>query len=231
MRTSYLYAEIWPNGRAYIGQTTIPQHRHRQHIGSIARGAISIEREIATQNGILPRMVILAIFDLDIKYSCGTYEQIVTLTAEKAGFDLIFKDMGWPLDFEALRKTGRTKTPAQQSARKINLELGRRLMTSKRAKKLRGMNTPAQQEGCKRGGSANTPAQQKARSKNGRKIGIKYGAMNGIKSRAKLTADQVREIRERLNSGETGIGLAREFPISSRSISSIKLRRSYVWVK
>ena len=104
-------------------------------------------------------------------------------------------------------------------------------MTSERAIAISQMNTPAQQEGRIRGGTANTPAQRKARSKSGHMIGVKYGAMNGIKSRAKLTAEQVREIRERLNAGETGLSLAMEFPISGRSISSIKLGRSYTWVE
>jgi len=210
MRSAYLYAEIWPNGRAYIGQTTDTQRRHRQHVGDSANGSKSVKKEIESQGGICPAMKILAIFDLDIKYTHGfSYEQIVTQTAKMAGWDLIYEDMG----------------PAAA------LELGSRLMTSERGAALGRMNTPAQQEGRVRGGTANTPAQRKARSKNGHEIGVKYGAMNGIKSRAKLTAEQVREIRKRLNAGETGLSLAMEFPISGRSISSIKLGRSYTWVK
>lgn len=45
--------------------------------------------------------------------------------------------------------------------------------------------------------------------------------------RARLSADDVREIRSRLASGETGAAMARRFRVSDGTVSSIKVGRTY----
>ncbi|TNC05556.1 hypothetical protein [Paracoccus marcusii] len=48
---------------------------------------------------------------------------------------------------------------------------------------------------------------------------------------AKLDAQIVRNIRERLAAGECGKAIASEFEISQQQVSAIKNRRSWAWVK
>lgn len=47
----------------------------------------------------------------------------------------------------------------------------------------------------------------------------------------RLTPEQVREIRARLEAGETGRSLAQEFGVSESNISEIKHRRSFKWLE
>lgn len=46
-----------------------------------------------------------------------------------------------------------------------------------------------------------------------------------------LTTDQVRDIRQRLQAGERGSSLAKEYGVSEGSISAIKTGRSFSWLK
>ena len=94
--TDYLYVEQWPNGRSYIGCTISPERRHNEHISG--RGSFNVEEEIEDQGGILPEMIVLAVFDLKVKYNCGTYEQVITKIAKNKGWDLIYEDiLGRPI--------------------------------------------------------------------------------------------------------------------------------------
>lgn len=47
----------------------------------------------------------------------------------------------------------------------------------------------------------------------------------------KLCAEQVRDIRQRLQAGESGAKLAREYGVGEACISSIKVGRSFQWLK
>lgn len=55
-------------------------------------------------------------------------------------------------------------------------------------------------------------------------------AIKTPKTIAKLSVDQVRSIKSRLASGETGKSLAAEFKVNEQSISDIKLGRSWKWL-
>lgn len=47
----------------------------------------------------------------------------------------------------------------------------------------------------------------------------------------KLTAEDAKNIRERLEKGESGRSLAREYGVSESTISAVKTRRTFWWVK
>jgi hypothetical protein len=48
--------------------------------------------------------------------------------------------------------------------------------------------------------------------------------------RAKLTAEQVLEIRERRAGGEAGVALAEEFGVTKEAIYNIQARRTWTWL-
>lgn len=253
MNKRFLYVLSWPNGRKYIGQTINPQRRYRQHVGEISGGAIVVQREIDVQDGILPKMTVLAIFDLDFKYAhSSSYEQIVTQTAKAADWDLIYEDMGWHIDIEAMRengrRVGRMKTPAMQKARKENAREMGRINTPERQKIRRETVKKIPREALIRGGRANTPAQRKARSENAHKINNTNSPAtrrariknlkkiprdilveNGRRNR-KLTDVQIFEIRMRLNAGEAHTDIAHDFPVSRPSVTRINLGLTYAGV-
>lgn len=52
----------------------------------------------------------------------------------------------------------------------------------------------------------------------------------GNEGRQKLTVDDVRDIRARLDRGETGVSLAREYGVTTATISAVKNRRSFAWM-
>lgn len=56
-------------------------------------------------------------------------------------------------------------------------------------------------------------------------------AVKTPKTKAKLTESQVRQIKQRLASGETGKSLASVFGVNEQSISDIKLGRSWRWLQ
>lgn len=56
-------------------------------------------------------------------------------------------------------------------------------------------------------------------------------AVKTPKTKAKLTESQVRQIKQRLASGETGKSLASVFGVNEQSISDIKLGRSWNWLQ
>ena len=244
-KTGYLYVELWPNGRAYIGQTQNPDHRHRQHVGELIRGSENIKREIVKQGGFLPKMNVLAVFDMDVKYDCGSYEQIITQSAKVAGWDLIYEG-GWLLSLEARAKGGRIAGPI--NIRKMPREA--MVRGGRKGGRIAGkMKTPAQQHACRenlkkvsietrrengrknirkiskeakaKGGRMNTPAQLITRRENARKHNRKI---------AKLTSHQVCEIRRRFEAGESGLSIARDFPVNWSTMYAIKDGRKYAWV-
>lgn len=50
-------------------------------------------------------------------------------------------------------------------------------------------------------------------------------------ARAKLTPDEVREIRRRIENGEGTTAISREFAVSRRTVYSIRTGDSYRWVR
>lgn len=58
-----------------------------------------------------------------------------------------------------------------------------------------------------------------------------YDVMRIGGSWRKLSALQVLEIRRRLQAGERGADLAREYGVGETCISNIKVRRSFKWLK
>jgi hypothetical protein len=59
--------------------------------------------------------------------------------------------------------------------------------------------------------------------------GTSVGKKNGGRCVAKLTEADVLEIRSRLESGEVGVRIAREFGLDDSTITLIKKRRRWVW--
>jgi hypothetical protein len=55
----------------------------------------------------------------------------------------------------------------------------------------------------------------------------RHTLLMGNHNRARLTGGQVLQIRERLNAGETGISLAKEYGVSRHAITNIKLRHCW----
>lgn len=58
----------------------------------------------------------------------------------------------------------------------------------------------------------------------------KHSCINKL-SKVKLTVNDVKEIKRRLNSGEMGIEIAKDFNVNNRMISNIKLGKSWRYVK
>lgn len=131
---------------------------------------------------------------------------------------------GGPRSPERLKKIGdahRGRSKSAEHRAKISATLmGHKqspAQIEKRAQKLRGRKMPL--------GFAEAASERMR----GVKLSAKHRSSIG-KSIAKLTDDQVREIRARRGAGELRASLAAEFKIDAASITNLMARKSYAWV-
>ena len=114
MRPWYLYLEIFPNGKTYVGISVDPAHRHRQHIGELrgGRGGVwPITNEIRRSKS-LPTMYVLAICSagkgdrLDDRWEAEQYEEAITLNLIRSGREILTQEYDIDVIRDALEEGG-----------------------------------------------------------------------------------------------------------------------------